>query len=241
MNLNDDYILAVETSSRMGSVAIGRAGQCLGQVEFTAGARHGVELVPAVDKLVREINVAPGRIKVICVSCGPGSFTGLRVGFTFARSLAQVSGAKLVAVPSTEVVVENLKPQLLLQPGPIDIAPILDAKRQQVYTAGFRWQAGRLEKILPECVLAPNDLISALGRPLWVTGEGIDYHKESFSGRQDVLFTEREFWLGRAENVLKLGSRLAEQDQFTPINSFIPTYVRLPEAEEKWQLRQAKK
>lgn len=149
MNLDDNYILAIETSSRMGSVAIGRAGRCLSQVAFTAGARHGVELVPAVDKLVKEMNLSPGQIRVICVSCGPGSFTGLRVGFTFARSLAQVTGAKLVAVPSTEVVAENLRPQLLSQPGPIFLAPILDAKRQQVYTAGFRWQGGRIEKSCP--------------------------------------------------------------------------------------------
>jgi tRNA threonylcarbamoyladenosine biosynthesis protein TsaB len=239
--MNDQYILAVETSSRMGSVAIGQAGRCLGQVEFTAGARHGVELVPAVNKLVEEVHLSPDQIRVICVSCGPGSFTGLRVGFTFARSLAQVTGAKLVTVPSTEVVVENLMPQLVSQPGPVYLAPILDAKRKQVYSAGFRWQGGRLEKVLPECVINPSDLMAALGRPLWITGEGIDYHTESFSGREGVIFTDREFWLGRAENVLKIGTRLAEQDQFTSIHNFIPTYVRLPEAEEKWQLRQAEK
>ena len=235
------YILAIETSSRMGSVAIGRGTQCLSQVEFTAGARHGVELTPAVDTLVRNSRLTPAQIQIVCVSCGPGSFTGLRVGFTFARCLAQVTGAKLVAVPSTEVVVENLKEKLADQPGPVYLAPILDAKRQQVYTAGFRWQDGRLEKVLPESVLPPSELMGALGRPLWITGEGIDYHRESFSGREGVIFTDREYWLGRAANVLKLGYELARRDQFTPINEFIPTYVRLPEAEEKWQLRQAGK
>jgi len=155
--------------------------------------------------------------------------------------LAQITGAELVAVPSTEVVVENLMPILLPQPGPVYIAPILDAKRKQVYTAGFKWQEGRLEKILPECVLPPGDLMAALPRPLWITGEGVDYHREAFADQTGVTFTEKEFWLGKAENVLTLGYQLAAQNQFTPINSLIPTYVRLPEAEEKWQLRQAAK
>ncbi len=241
MNLDDRYILAVETSSRMGSVAIGQAGRCLAQVEFTAGARHGVELIPSVDKLVGEANLSSNQIQVICVSSGPGSFTGLRVGFTFARCLAQVTGAKLVAVPSTEVVVANLAVKLSDQSGPIDIAPILDAKRGQVYTAGFRWQGGRMEKIRAECVVRPKDLMNSLARPLWITGEGIDYHRESFSGQDGVSFTDREYWLGRAENVLKIGAQMAAQDRFTPIDNFIPAYVRLPEAEEKWQLRQAGK
>jgi tRNA threonylcarbamoyladenosine biosynthesis protein TsaB len=241
LDLDESYILAVETSSRMGSVAIGQGSRCLGHVEFTAGARHGVELIPAVDRLVRETNLSTGQIRIVCVSSGPGSFTGLRVGFTFARCLAQITGAELVAVPSTEVVVENLMPILLPQPGPVYIAPILDAKRKQVYTAGFKWQEGRLEKILPECVLPPGDLMAALPRPLWITGEGVDYHREAFADQTGVTFTEKEFWLGKAENVLTLGYQLAAQNQFTPINSLIPTYVRLPEAEEKWQLRQAAK
>jgi len=241
MNVEDKYILAIETSSRQGSVAIGRGSKVLGEVDFTAGARHGVELVPAIDNLVKKIGLTPNQLEIICVSAGPGSFTGLRVGFTFARCLAQTTGAQLVAVPSTQVVVENLRSKFECLPGPLDIAPILDAKRKQVYTAGFRWQNGRLEKILQECVLSPADLLNSLSRPVWITGEGIDYHREGFIDQKDVILIEREFWIGRAVNVLKIGVELAGKDQFTPYNQLVPTYVRLPEAEERWQLRQVEK
>jgi tRNA threonylcarbamoyladenosine biosynthesis protein TsaB len=123
-----------------------------------------------------------------------------------------------------------------------DIAPILDAKRKQVYTAGFRWQGGQLKKILPECVLTPADLLNSLARPVWITGEGIDYHRESFSTDQkDVQMVDREYWIGRSVNVLKLGAELARKEQFVDRDHLIPTYVRLPEAEERWQLRQVGK
>ncbi len=238
MDVDKTYILAVETSSRQGSVAIGRGDELLGQAEFTAGARHGVELVPAIDNLVRQLGLTPNDIGVVCVSAGPGSFTGLRVGFTFARCLSQATGARIVAVPSVPVVIENLRPLFEGQPGPIDLAAVRDAKRKQVYTAGFRWQAGRLEQVLPECVISPAELLGSLRRPLWITGEGIDYHRQDLTSQSDVVLVDPEFWVGRAVNVLKLGVELARQDRFTPCNELVPIYVRLPEAEERWQLRQ---
>ena len=118
-------------------------------------------------------------------------------------------------------------------------APILDAKRKQVYTAGFIWEKGQFRQVLEESVLPPAELLSRLGRPLWVIGEGIDYHREGFEGRADVIFVDRTLWLCRAECVLKLGTGLAREQRFTPCNELVPTYVRLPEAEEKWQLRHA--
>jgi len=238
MVFNDSYILAVETSSRTGSVAAGRGGTILGELEFTAGARHGVELIPAVDRLVREANLKPDQFEIICVSAGPGSFTGLRVGFTFARSLAQISGAKLVQVPSTEVIVANLHDQLAAEPGPVFVAPIMDAKRGQVYTAGFRWHAGGLEKVLNETAITPAQLLGQLGRPAWITGEGIDYHRQAFANHPDVVLTDQTLWRPRAKNVLTLGLEKAHRNEFTELNHLLPTYVRLPEAEERWQKRQ---
>jgi tRNA threonylcarbamoyladenosine biosynthesis protein TsaB len=233
------YILAIETSSRAGSAAIGLGSELLGSIDFTAGARHGVEILPSVDRLMKKLDLKPSQIEIICVSAGPGSFTGLRVGFTFARSLAQLTGAKLVAVPSTRVIVENLLPLLAKETGPIYIAPILDAKRKQVYTAGFLWEKGQFRQVLEESVLPPAELLNRLGRPLWVTGEGLDYHREGFEGQTDVIFTDRTLWPCRAECVLKLGTDLAREERFTPCNELVPTYVRLPEAEENWQLRHA--
>ena len=76
--MNDDkrYFLAIETSSRAGSAAVGCDGKVIVKVDFAAGVRHGVELIPAVDRMMHEANLSPGQLAVICVSSGPGSFTG---------------------------------------------------------------------------------------------------------------------------------------------------------------------
>ena len=239
--MSDSYILAIETSARAGSAAIGLGDKLLGQIEFTAGARHGVELLPSVDRLLAEAGITPEQIEVICVSAGPGSFTGLRVGFTFARILAQLNNAKLIAVPSTRVIVENLRFAFKKENGPIYIAPVLDAKRGQVYSAGFIWENGELKQILDECVLTPADLIErlSLGGPIWITGEGVGYHLGGFENQSNVVLMDKANWACRAEFVLKLGTQMLAEGRFTDRDKLSPIYVRLPEAEERWLARQA--
>ncbi len=237
MDIAQNYILAVETSSRTGSAAVGFGSEMLSQSQFSSTAKHGVELIPTVDRLLAEAGISASDISVICISSGPGSFTGLRVGFSFARAYSQVSGAKLVQVPSTDVIIGNLKPALSKCSGTIYIAPVIDAKRKQVFSAGYSWRDGLTEKILDDGVFFPSDLMENLGRPLWVTGEGLEFHKDAFIC-DGVKIIDSNYWVSRAENVLKLGCRLAVNDKFVSVDRCIPNYIRLPEAEERWRMKQ---
>ena len=90
--MNDDlgngppYGLAIETSGTIGSVALGCAGRLLAEYAFTGPRKHAVEFLAAVDTLCRENGLEPRQIGEVYVSYGPGSFTGLRMGVTAARS-----------------------------------------------------------------------------------------------------------------------------------------------------------
>ena len=90
--------LAIETSGREGSVAVLRDGDVLAEEHFPHGLKHAAELVPMIDRLCAAQGWAPGDVAEVYVSVGPGSFTGLRVGITVAKSLAFATGAALVAV-----------------------------------------------------------------------------------------------------------------------------------------------
>jgi len=234
-----EWVLAVETSSAVGSVALGRGEALLAEEEFSAGHRHGVELLPTVDRLLRSAGVEPSRIEWVFISAGPGSFTGLRVGFTFARALSQVHGSKLVAVPTCEVIVANIWDQMTGQGPGLKVAVVLDAKRKQVCAAGFEWDGVELRKILAEQAIRPNDLLSRLGRPLWMTGEGIDYHQSALE-EHEVTLVAREHWRPRASKVLTLGWTLAKAGRVVAYDDLTPTYVRIPEAEEKWRAGELK-
>src|SRR5688500_8632212 len=92
--------LALETSGRTGSVALAVDGVVVAEEQFAHGLKHAAGIVPMVDRLCRGRGWTPGEIEAVYVSAGPGSFTGLRVGVTVAKTLAFATGAKVVAVPT---------------------------------------------------------------------------------------------------------------------------------------------
>lgn len=237
-----EYSLAIETSSRFGSVALGADDEVIDERTFAAGQRHAVELLGAVDAMLKDNGVRPGQLARIFVSAGPGSFTGLRVGFSFARALAHTTSARLVAVSTCEVITENLRKMLGEQGETVWIAVALDAKRNQVYAATFRWDAetSELEKILDERVIAASDLVSQLSRPLWITGEGIDYHRQQLQGER-IVFVDKDYWQPKASLVCTIGIKLAKAEPQIDYNKLTPTYIRLPTAEERWRERMGKK
>jgi tRNA threonylcarbamoyladenosine biosynthesis protein TsaB len=220
--------VAIETSGKIGSVAIVDDGRDVAAGYFVRGLHHADEPVPMLDLLSRNGGWGPKDIKHIYVSAGPGSFTGLRIGITVAKTMALVGGAKIVAVPTARVLAEN---------APADakhLIIVLDAKRDQIFTARFERDAhGWLERE-PAHLDSLTAMLARSPRPVFLLGEGIPYH-EKFVPKDDpgVIVTPADRWLARAEAVAKIGMTMAERGEFSDPFTLIPTYVRRPEAEEK--------
>src|SRR6266487_865184 len=123
--------LAIETSSRIGSIALTQDDRLLAEEQFEHGLQHAAQIIPIIDRLTRGQGWTPRDIEHVYVSAGPGSFTGLRIGITLAKTLALASGVKLVVVPSVRVLVDNA-PQDAKH-----VILVLDAKRDQIFTARF--------------------------------------------------------------------------------------------------------
>ena len=96
-------VLAIETSGRIGSVALADGTSILLEEQFPHGLKHAAEIVPMIDRLCRAQGWAPHDLEQLYVSAGPGSFTGLRIGITLAKTMALATGVKVVAVPSVRV------------------------------------------------------------------------------------------------------------------------------------------
>ena len=114
---------------------LGRFGRrrqsLLHQETFEHGLQHAARIIPAIDDLCRQAQVEAKDIQEVYVSAGPGSFTGLRIGITLAKTMAFATDARIVAVPSVRALVEN---------APDDaqrVIIVLDAKRDQIFTAAF--------------------------------------------------------------------------------------------------------
>jgi tRNA threonylcarbamoyl adenosine modification protein YeaZ len=257
--------LALETSGRIGSVALVLDGVVLAEEQFPHGLAHAARIIPVIDELCRARNLKPSDIAEIYVSIGPGSFTGLRVGITVAKTMAMATGAKLIAVPTVRVLAENAPPEA------VHVAIVLDAKRGQIFTARFERSnsitpssgtpgEGRgggslqVEQKTPTLTLPRStgggdwmdwierepahldtlaNVIARSPRPLYLLGEGLPYHLPPTD--TEIIQTDPLTWRARAAAVAALGWRMARAGQFTEALKMLPLYVRVPEAEEKFE------
>jgi tRNA threonylcarbamoyladenosine biosynthesis protein TsaB len=187
-----------------------------------------------IDRLVTRAGWTPRDIDEIYVSVGPGSFTGLRVGVTVAKTLAFATGAKLVAVPSAEILALNAPPEAR------NVIVVLDAKRDQIFSACFsREKAGwHLEE--PAHLDSLVAMLERSPRPVHLIGEGIPFHAK-FLPQSDasVIVTTEETWQARAAGVVEIGFAMARRGRFIDAQTLAPVYVRMPEAEEKWEMQRS--
>jgi tRNA threonylcarbamoyladenosine biosynthesis protein TsaB len=230
--------LAIETSGRLGSIAITNDGAVVTEDSFAHGLKHAAEMVPRIDALLRTAGWTPPDIGEIYVSVGPGSFTGLRIGVTLAKTLAYASGAKIAAVPSVEVLARNAPVEAR------DVVIVLDAKRDQIFTARLHRDAAFAAWTLVEPAHLDSlaEMLARAPRPVYLIGEGIPYHEKFLiPADPSVIVTSAESWRARAEAVARIGFDLARRGLFTPLETLTPVYIRKPEAEEKLEAAAALK
>jgi len=224
--------IAIETSGRRGSIATVRAGSVIAEETFEHGLKHAAGIIVIIDRLTRAAGWTPTDLHEVYISAGPGSFTGLRVGVTVAKTLALALDVKLVAVPSVEVLAHNAGADWQ------NLIIVLDAKRDQIFTASFANRAGQPIETEPARLDALATVLARTPRPVHLLGEGIPYHRKFIPEAADVLITPEEIWRARAAAVAQIGYAMARAGQFTDPDRLTPIYIRKPEAEEKWEAAQ---
>ena len=125
------YILHIETSTGICSVALSRDGQLLAYHDMEDGMNHTALLVPAVEELLKSASLVPGDLGGISVSSGPGSYTGLRVGSSTAKAMAYSLGIPLIAIPTLMALASAAFEQ---HPEANYAMPMIDARRKEVYS-----------------------------------------------------------------------------------------------------------
>lgn len=220
-------ILALETSGPVGSIAALDDDRVLVERDLGKGLEHGRLLVSVVDVVIREAGWNPrGDVELIAIGLGPGSFTGLRVGLTFAKTMAALSGIPLVGICSLDIMARNAPDD------EADILTILDAKRGDVYAAAYERRDGGLKRMMDPCIALPEKLREQFKNETHILGDGLLQHAATFNAPQFHV-TPPENWQLHASVAGKLGlaawSGGHQDDPF----SVQPIYLRLAEAEER--------
>lgn len=125
------YILSLETSTRVSSVAIHQQGKLLGTQQLHIDKSHSGLLTVMVDDLLRQCDLSLADMQAVAVSAGPGSYTGLRIGLSTAKGICFGLDKPLISLNTLQVLAESVRPF-------VDelswLCPMLDARRMEVYT-----------------------------------------------------------------------------------------------------------
>ena len=220
-------VLAIETSGLIGSVAACRDDDVLAEDSLDRGMEHGRMLVALLDRVVRLAGWDKARdIELVAVSRGPGSFTGLRVGITCAKTLAMTLAKPLLGVCSLDALAENAPPEYSR------VLTVLDAKRGDVYAAAYERVQGRLRRTAGPAVMRPGEALDLLPDSVFVMGDALTRHREAFATPRCRCASE-ELWRIRAQMVARLGLAAFHQGCREEPIGLEPIYLRRPEAEER--------
>lgn len=220
--------IAIETSCRVGGVALGLDDQLIDQAAFDTSRRHAGQIIGRLAEMLSRADLQPSLIDEVYVSAGPGSFTGLRVGITVARTLGQfIEGARCVAVPTHLAVAENAR-ELSWD----HLGVVLDAGDGSVSSMTFTRSGTEIVADAAAATMPTDQFLTAIPRPILLIGEGLWYHELVGEG---IALADEAIRLPTAEGVWRVGRQLAASGQVISHHELLPIYVRAAAAERARQ------
>ena len=232
-------LLAVETSTLTGAVALLEAGGVVAESRVSVAVTHGERLVAAIDGVLRAARWGLAEVEAFAVALGPGSFTGLRIGLSTVKGLAFATGKPVVGVPTLDALAWALP--FCAYP----VCPVLDARKNEVYTGLYRTLEGRLEvlaapRAVPPATLA-EELRTSTEGPLVFVGDAVLPFSSVLT---EILGTRArlapaDLRLPSAVTVGELGGWALGRGEAADPATLVPLYLRPSEAELARERRQA--
>jgi tRNA threonylcarbamoyladenosine biosynthesis protein TsaB len=224
-------ILGIDTATPILALGIVDEEKVLSEIRFNAGQTHAQILLPNIEKILKDSSLQLEDLDGIALSIGPGSFTGLRIGLATAKGLCFASGKPLLTVPTLDGLVYFNRSL------PYPLVPVLDAKKNEVYSAVYNNREGVLERISDYWVLSVEKLVAKIPEEVIFLGLGL----EVFQDRLKELCGEKAHFLAGERN-LPSGSSIAflglekfRRSEFEDLEKAKPLYLRSSEAELKFK------
>ena len=227
-------ILALDSSGLVASVAVTEDDNLLGEYTINYKKTHSQTLLPMLDEVAKMIELDLKTVDAIAVSAGPGSFTGLRIGSATAKGLALALDKKIVSVPTVDALAYNIWNCTDV------ICPLMDARRQQTYTGLYTFEDGRMQTLLPQCVVQIEEIINKvndMGKQVVFLGDGVPVFADFIAQHCKVPYQYAPAHCNkqRAASVAALGAILYGEGKAEPAAEHKPDYLRLSQAERERQ------
>ncbi|WP_077324403.1 tRNA (adenosine(37)-N6)-threonylcarbamoyltransferase complex dimerization subunit type 1 TsaB [Virgibacillus siamensis] len=220
-------VLAIDTSNQILGIALLKDGQLLGEIVTNIKKNHSVRLMPAINQLMQEVNMKPDQLDKIVTAKGPGSYTGVRIGLTTAKSMAWALNIPVVGVSSLEVLAYQGRFSDTF------ICPFFDARRGLVYTGLYAWKNKKITPVQEEQNILMEDWLQQLpNADIMFLSQDIQLHEEKIIKHlgDRALIPDGASHLPNPVHLAFAG--LDKQPEET--HALVPNYIRLAEAEANW-------
>ncbi len=223
-------LLAVDTTTRFGSVAVVRSGEVLSEVNYVSPSSHSRQVFRAVDEALRVAGLKFDDLEGLAVAAGPGSFTGIRIGLSLVKALALASGRPLAAVSALEALAMKL-----LTHGVDLMVPMIDARKGEVFAGAYQPDGGWLRELVPAGAYHPVDFLARLpsSAPAIFIGTGARIYRSMIEDRLGAraIFSGRSLHV--AAEVGLIGEKHLTGGKSISPAALQPIYYRPSQAEEK--------
>ncbi|WP_050184128.1 tRNA (adenosine(37)-N6)-threonylcarbamoyltransferase complex dimerization subunit type 1 TsaB [Domibacillus robiginosus] len=220
--------LAIDTSTYTLSIGLADGDVILAEQVTNVKKNHSIRVMPAIQALMNEADMNPEDLEKIIVTNGPGSYTGVRIGVTIAKTLAWTLNIPLAAVSglaslaASAPVVDGL------------VCPVFDARRGRIFTGLYRLSNGTVQAVLEDRNVSVADWCEELllqKEPVLFVGQESNIHEKAIVEQmgKEAVFAGRAVPYTRPAALLALGMSM-ENDPA----EVVPNYARLAEAEAKW-------
>ena len=215
-------ILNIETSTTVCSVSISENGTCKCFRENFNGNNHSELIGVFVQEVLAEASFQPKDLDAVALSIGPGSYTGLRIGTSFAKGLCYGCDLKLITIPTLKIIAQNAKEKYNIEDDAL-LCPMIDARRMEVYNCIYDAQLNEVRETQPE-IIDENSFAGILKeKKIYFFGNGAEKCKP-FITHENAIFLSEVYPL--ATSMVTLSQAAFEIEDFADVAYFEPFYLK---------------
>ena len=223
-------IIGIDSSGLTASVAIIEDDRMVAEYSVNYKKTHSQTLLPMLDEISHMTELDLKTVDCIAVAKGPGSFTGLRIGSSTAKGLGFALNIPIAEVPTTDGLAYNLAGTDKL------VCPLMDARRDQVYTGLYEFEGENMHVLLPASALSIEEIIGKVnetGREVIFLGDGVAVFRDRIKELAKVPFSFAipGLMMQRASSIACLGLQAFKQGRAVPASEHVPDYLRPSQAE----------
>lgn len=203
-------ILSIDTACKTAMAALSEGDKVISAIQLHDSKTHSVKMLPAVEYILKAADVAPSELGAVAVTNGPGSYTGLRIGVTTAKTLSYALNIPVLGINTLDAIAATCN--FTDNKSEIIICPMIDARNERVYSAAYK--AGEIiaETVASECAQVCSDLLKLIqgtSQRILFTGDGSVVNKKIIEDAlgEKCLFAPTEFSFGSPQGLARVACK----------------------------------